>query len=274
VRLIASLALAGCVVSLALAVLPPAPIERVLGRVRLARGLTRHGLREGFRELPLLRSWRPVDAETLRLAGFTELTTADLGIAKLGAAAAAALAGLVLSLAPLAIPVLVFVGFVAPSEWVQRRAGARRTARRAALLPYIERVLALAGAGLTVEQALLRAGEADSPLGPLLREVRARAELGVSALDALGTVAERERALELSELAQDLWRARQGGRPLWPLLAERREVLRLARRAERLEAASRVDGALSLVLVLAYLPALLVLVVVPLFLGLLRALEA
>jgi hypothetical protein len=274
VRLIAALALAGCVMSFALAALPPAPIERVLGRVRLARGLTRHGLREWFRELPLLRSWRPVDVETLRLAGFTEVTTADLGLAKLGSAAAAAVACLAISLPPLTIAPLAFLGFVAPSEWVQRRAAARLAARRAALLPYVERVLALAGAGLTVEQAVLGAGEADSPLAPLLREVRARAELGVAALDALGTVAQREHVLELSELAQDLWRARQGGRPLWPVLAERREVLRLARRAERLEAASRVDGALSLVLVLAYLPALLLLVVVPLFLGLLRALEA
>ena len=101
----------------------------------------------------------------------------------------------------------------------------------------------------------------------------ARSRLGVPPFDALADVAARERLSALAEIALELGGARRSGRPMLPLLAERREIARLASRARRLEAASRVDGALSLVLVGAYLPALLLLVVVPLFLGLLRSLE-
>ncbi|OLC55730.1 MAG: hypothetical protein AUH85_08465 [Chloroflexi bacterium 13_1_40CM_4_68_4] len=173
----------------------------------------------------------------------------------------------------IALGPLAFAAFVAPSEWVRRRAAGRLADRRAGLLPFMERLAALAGAGMTVEKAVLRLADPESPLRPMLRDVAARADLGVSPLDALSEVAAREGLLELRDLARDLVRARHGGRQLLPVLGERRELFRLARRAERLEAASRVDGALSLVLVLAYLPALLLLVVVPLFLGLLRALN-
>jgi hypothetical protein len=107
----------------------------------------------------------------------------------------------------------------------------------------------------------------------VLREASARSRLGLSVLDALADVARRERIAGLEDVALELARARGAGRPMLPLLAERREVARLAWRARRLDAASRVDGTLSLVLVGAYLPALLLLVVVPLFLGLLRSLE-
>jgi pilus assembly protein TadC len=109
---------------------------------------------------------------------------------------------------------------------------------------------------------------------PLLRQTSTAAALGISPFEACADLAQQERLDSLRDLCGALAAARRGGRPLVPVLLERREVLRLAWRAERLEAASRVDGALSLVLILAYLPALLLLVVVPLFVGLLAALES
>ncbi len=271
-RLIVAIAIVACVSCLAWAVLAPTALKRSLRRVRLARGVTRDGLRARLGEAPLVRRWRPVDQETLRLAELAGLTTADLALAKLGGALVSAVAVLVLGLPLLALAPLAFAAFVAPSEWVRRRAAARVAARRDALLPFVERVTALASAGMTLEQAVVRLADAESSLRPLLREVRTRADLGMSPIDALAELADREHVVELRDLARDLARARHGGRPVLPVLAERRELLRLGRRAERLDAASRVDGALTLVLVLAYLPALLLLVVVPLFLGLLKAL--
>ncbi len=271
-RLIVALAIVACVTTLAWAVLAPTALARALRRARLARGVVRDGVRERLGEIPLLRAWRPVDAETLRLAELTGVTTTDLALAKIGAAATVGIVVLVVGAPAFALGPLSFGAFVAPSEWVRRRATGRAATRRAALLPFVERLMALASAGLTLEQALLRLADTESPLRPLLREVRTRVELGMSALDALAELAGREHVAELRDLAHDLARARHGGRAVLPVLAERREVLRLARRAERLDAASRVDGALSVVLVLAYLPALLLLVVVPLFLGLLKAL--
>jgi len=56
------------------------------------------------------------------------------------------------------------------------------------------------------------------------------------------------------------------------VIRERRVALRTVERSRRLEAASQVEGRLMLVLVLCYLPALMALVVIPLFIGLLEGL--
>jgi hypothetical protein len=57
-----------------------------------------------------------------------------------------------------------------------------------------------------------------------------------------------------------------------PILQELRDELRAGERARSLQAASHVDGHLTLVLTLCYLPALALLVIVPLFLTLLAGL--
>lgn len=271
VRLIAAFAIVTAFAMLALAALPAEPASSALARVRLARGVAA-GWRARAASLPLVRSWRPLDADTLRLAGLGAVTVGDVALAKLAGALSATLLAIALGLPPIAIPLIAYVAFVGPTVWIERRAAGRIATRRAAVLPLLDRVAALAGAGATVEQAIAQASEAAGALSPLLREAAARAALGLSLFEACAQLAERERVDELRDLARELARARVGGRPVASILRERREVLRLSWRASRLEAASRVDGALSLVLVLAYLPALLLLVVVPLFLGLLSAL--
>ena len=58
------------------------------------------------------------------------------------------------------------------------------------------------------------------------------------------------------------------------VLRDHRDRLRASERARSLYAAGRVEGRLMLVLVLCYLPALMLLVVIPLFLTLLDGLFA
>jgi hypothetical protein len=53
------------------------------------------------------------------------------------------------------------------------------------------------------------------------------------------------------------------------VLRDHRDRLRASERAKSLDAAGQVEGRLMLVLVLCYLPALMLLVVIPLFRGLL-----
>ena len=272
--LIGAFAAAACVVLAVAALAGPASAARSLWRVRVARGLARDRLRDRLGRLPVIRHWRPVDARTLELAGLTNLAVADVALLKCGAVALALLLSFALRLPIVAFGPIAFAAFIAPSEWIARRARDREAARDAALLPLLERLQALGAAGMTVEQALGHAADTDSPLAAIVREAAARAQLGVSPFDALADVAAREGVVALEDVAAELGRARRAGRPMLPLLAERREAARLVWRARRLEAASRVDGALSLVLVVAYLPALLLLVVVPLFLGLLRSLES
>src|SRR5207245_907641 len=62
------------------------------------------------------------------------------------------------------------------------------------------------------------------------------------------------------------------GRGALTVLRDERERLRASERARGLDAAGRVEGRLTLVLALCYLPALMLLVVIPLFLGLLDGL--
>src|SRR5207248_1937607 len=69
-------------------------------------------------------------------------------------------------------------------------------------------------------------------------------------------------------------RARDLGRGALVVLRDHRDRLRASERARSLDAAGRVEGRLMLVLVLCYLPALMLLVVIPLFLGLLDGLFA
>jgi pilus assembly protein TadC len=272
--LIAGAALAAAVTLLAFALAGAStPAARSLMRVRVARGVARDDLRARLARLPIVRDWRPVDERMLRLAGMNDVGVADIALLKIGAASLAALVVAGVRLPAVCIAPAAFAAFVAPSEWIARRARDREAEREAALLPLLERVQALGAAGMPIEHALAEAARTESALAAIVREAVARSRLGVPAFDALAEIAARERMPALEDVALELARARRAGRPLLPLLAERREVARLAWRARRLDAASRVDAALSLVLVAAYLPALMLLVVIPLFLGLLRSLE-
>src|SRR5439155_24554667 len=76
----------------------------------------------------------------------------------------------------------------------------------------------------------------------------------------------------LPGIASDLERARDLGRGALVVLGGHRGRLRGSERARSLDAAGRVEGRLMLGLVLCYLPALMLLVVIPLFLGLLDGL--
>jgi Flp pilus assembly protein TadB len=272
VRLIAALGIAGCVSAIALAALPE-PRWGVIVRVRAALGPRRDGWRNAMRTLPLLNRWQPLEPDVLRLAGFVDVASSEVAILKVLCAVLAAILTAVAGAPTFLIAAVAYAGFIAPTLWIEQRAHSRIRAARAAVLPLVERLAALTASGRPLEHAFVKAQDGAGPLAPLLRKVATLSALGVSPFEACADLAERERLNELRDLCRSLATARRGGRPLTPLLAERREVLRLAWRAERLDAASRVDGALSLVLILAYLPALLLLVVIPLFLGLLSALE-
>ena len=73
-------------------------------------------------------------------------------------------------------------------------------------------------------------------------------------------------------LAASLERARDLGRGSVAVIRDPRDVARAAARTEALEAAAQVEGKLMLTLVLCHLPALMLLVVIPLFLTLLDGL--
>jgi pilus assembly protein TadC len=170
---------------------------------------------------------------------------------------------------------LGYAGFVLPSIVVERReAQARRDAARAAV-SVVEWLHAIVGSGRPVEAALERVtGHASGSrlLDACLEQVRRDYTLGVPLHVALARNGAEARISAIVDLADRVERSRDLGRGVLRLLQDQRDELRAGERAAALEAASHVEGKLTLVLTLCYLPALALLVIIPLFLTLLSGL--
>lgn len=185
----------------------------------------------------------------------------------LGAAVLLLSAGLTL-LAPAG----AYAAFLAPGLIADRRAARSLRDAERALVTAVEWIDALVAAGRPAELAVLavaREGTGSSRLDLVLRSVAAAAGLGAPVFRSLAFEARAAGLVPLARLGDELERSRDLGRGSRAVLADVRDELRRQERARAIEAASRVDAKLMLVLVFCYLPALMLIVVVPLFVGLL-----
>lgn len=176
---------------------------------------------------------------------------------------------------PLLAPALGYATFVAPTLVADRRRGRELRAAERALGVAIEWADALVSVGQPVERAIAaaaRQGTGAALLDPVLRDACAAAALGAPLFRALAAEARGAGLARLAELAEELDRARTLGRGSRAILRDAREELRSQERARAIGAASKVEGKLMLVLIGCYLPALMLAVVVPLFVGLLGGL--
>lgn len=199
---------------------------------------------------------------------------ARIASAALGAAGGA-IAGSALGAALPAGAVLAYAGWVGPSLVVERRAAAARRGAERALGPLCERLEALVAAGRPVETALVALADVPSGapvLDAALRRAAGAYALGAPLFRALAADAAAVGLGALTALAAEFERARDLGRGSLSVVRNARDAARDRERARLLEAAALVEGKLMLTLVLCYLPALMLLVVVPLFLTLLDGL--
>lgn len=176
---------------------------------------------------------------------------------------------------PLLAPALGYATFVAPTLVADRRRGRELRAAERALGVVIEWADALVSVGQPAERAIAaaaRQGTGAALLDPVLRDACAAAALGAPLFRALAAEARGAGLARLAELAKELDRARDLGRGSRAVLRDAREELRRQESARAIGAASKVEGKLMLVLVGCYLPALMLAVVVPLFVGLLGGL--
>ena len=204
----------------------------------------------------------------------TELIAAKLLGAVLGATVGAIAASPVGAGAMVAA-FAAYLGWAAPSVIIGRRARERRRDAERAIGLFIERLEALAASGRPVEMAvavLARAPSSSPVLDSALRRAADAYALGAPLFSSLSGAAEAEGIAGLAKLAAALERSRDLGRGSLAVIRDRREAARAAERTESLEAAAKVEGRLMLTLVLCYLPALMLLVVIPLFLTLLDGL--
>ncbi len=230
---------------------------------------------------PVARSrarWRPVIDRDLEQSGIRCTQTEIVAVKILGLLAGGAtggLAGTFLGMGGIAAILCAYSGFVLPSLVVGRRAAACRRAADRPMVTMFERLEALAAAGRPVETALsaLARTVSGSPLLDLTMRGAADAyALGAPLFKSLGIRAQVQGLDQLAVLAADLERSRDLGQGSLSVIRDARDAARTRRRACSLEAAAKVEGKLMLTLVLCYLPALLLLIVVPLFLTLLDGL--
>ncbi len=225
-----------------------------------------------------LRRWRPAIDRDLAQSGLGwgqhELALAKIVGAAVGAVGASALAG-ILPIGPIPIVGAGYAGFIAPSLVVERRAAARRVTAERGLGILVEWTEALVAAGRPVESALVALGHRPLGLAVLddaLRRATTSYALGAPLYRSLAGEAATAGLPALASFADQLERARDLGRGSLAVIRDEREALRALERNRGLGAAARVEGRLMLVLVLCYLPALMLLVVIPLFLTLLEGL--
>jgi len=196
-------------------------------------------------------------------------------VTALVAAALAACAGLFASTGPLVVVAAGYAGFVLPTLRVDRAAAHRRLEAARALVTLVEWAEALVASGRPIESAFVAIAERGVAAGLLDGAIAAAARsyaLGAPLFPALAREATAVGLPALAVVASDLERARDLGRGALMVLRDHRDRLRASERARSLDAAGRIEGRLMLVLVLCYLPALMLLVVIPLFLGLLDGL--
>ena len=224
--------------------------------------------------------WHPVPDLDLRQSGLG-LSAERIAAMKLacGSAAAAlsAAGSLLLPVGPVPILGGAYLGYIAPSLLVARRAEAARRAADRATGVLVERIDALVSAGRPPETALalLMARPSGSMLlDAAMRRASDAYALGAPVFRTLAASARDDGLDACAAFADELDRARDLGRGSLAVIRERRNALRATQRARSLASASQVEGKLMLVLVLCYLPALVVLVVIPLFVGLLEGLFA
>ena len=204
----------------------------------------------------------------------TDLIRAKI-VAALACAAFASVTSLIVPIGPLVIVAVAYAGFVVPTLHVDRAAARQRSQAAHSLVTLVEWAEALVATGRPVEAAIVAIAERGVGGGLIDRAIAAAARsyaLGAPLFPALAREAEAVGVPVLAGVASDLERARDLGRGALVVLRDHRDRLRASERAKSLDAAGRVEGRLMLVLVVCYLPALMLLVVIPLFLGLLDGL--
>lgn len=266
--LIGAAAAALCAVLLVLAA---APRSGVAARLDLLRPSDPQVF-AGLRRLPF------TSPATLRASGLgiavEHVVAAKIAFAFAGALLASVVA-LVLPIGVVFVFAAAYAGFILPSVVVDRRAALRQREGEAATASLVEWAHALVLSGRPVDSALLALARRGSG-APLVDEVLARVvelyTLGAPLHVSLSREGTEAGLTSLVRLAERLERARDLGAGSVSVLEDLREEMRSAARDRLVQSSAQVEGKMTLILTLCYLPALALLVVIPLFVTLLAGL--
>ena len=254
-----------------LLVLAAAPRSGVAARLDFLRP-------SGAHVFTRFRGLRLIAPATLRASGYDiaieHLVAAKIALALVGAMTAAVIS-FFLPIGVMVVIAAAYAGFILPSIVVHREAAVRQRQAEAATASLVEWAHALVLSGRPVDSALLALARRGSG-APLVDEVLARVvdlyTLGAPLHISLTREGTDAGLTSLVRLAERLERARELGAGSVSVLEDLREEMRNAARDRLVGSAAQVEGKMTLILTLCYLPALALLIVIPLFVTLLAGL--
>jgi tight adherence protein C len=194
---------------------------------------------------------------------------------------AGALAGLVLGLlfavllgaTTLFIPLLAWGGYIGPSRYLAGRRRRRQQTIHRELPELVSMIRAFVVAGMPMERALhLISAESSAP-GILKAEIRAalgRYGLGATIEEALRQIGERTGADDVALFVSALAQSKRIGTGLEQTLRDQEFLVRMNQRNRSTAEAARVGTKLLGVLAGVYLPEFVILIMIPLFSGIIQ----
>jgi tight adherence protein C len=257
-----------------------AEADRILGLVKSQRPDERHiGHRErivGFllSRFHSLRQRLRVkkDADLHRRfaeAGFQKSHTSELYF---GSQAIGILGGMVLgSFSPVDHYFWIFagavVGYMAPDFWLATKQRSRRDRIRRGIPDMVDLLVVCVGAGLGLDQALLRVGEelgiSHPDMSKELDRVALERQAGAPRVEAWTSMAKRARIEELTSFTNMLMETDRFGTPITKALTDFSGDLRSRRRQRAEEAAAKTKVKIVFPLVLCIFPCIFIVLLVP-----------
>jgi Flp pilus assembly protein TadB len=172
------------------------------------------------------------------------------------------------------VPVMAWIGYIAPARFLAHRRRRRQDAVHRELPQLISMIRAFTSAGLPLERTMhmLSLGHTDqgSPLREEIRQALGRYGLGMSIEEALQDIGPRTGVDEVTMFTAALAQSKRTGAGLEATLRDHELMARMNARDRATAQASAVSTKLLGVLAGIYLPEFVILVMVPLFWGIMR----
>ncbi len=200
-----------------------------------------------------------------------ELRALKLGGALLGAAAGSLIA-LLVGISAL-LPLLAWAGYVAPSRYLSHRRRKRQDSIYRELPEVVSMIRAFVVAGMPLERALHLISSDPGAHGILKNEIRValgRYGLGVTIEEALQEISQRTGTDEIALFISALAQSKRMGTGLEQTLRDQEIMVRTNQRNRSTAEAARVGTKLLGVLAGVYLPEFVILIMVPLFWGIIQ----
>lgn len=220
-----------------------------------------------------------IDPKYLIQAGIDpeQFTGLELGVVRLmGALAGAMLAGLlalISSGALVLLPLLAWAGYLAPGRYLARRRRSRQAAIHCELPALVSMIRAFTVAGMPLERALHILSAHARPENILRQEVRlalGRYGLGLTIEQALQEVGARTGVDDIAGFVTAVAQSKRIGSGLEQTLRDQELVLRMNQRNRATAQAAQVSTKLLAVLGGIYLPEFVILIMIPLFWGIMQ----